>query len=93
MGVNVVEISTNLIHEVTSLRKQGSVPIGAKLVKKKVEIYTKEIYNGKAMAIKTIRQHDVRYLSRIIAYCICASSKNDLLSTDFIFVAYGKGTN
>ena len=28
MQDNVVDISTDLIHEVTSFRKQGSVPIG-----------------------------------------------------------------
>ena len=54
MQDSVVDISANLIHEVTSLRKQGSVPIGEKLVKKKVESYKKTIYNGKAMVISTI---------------------------------------
>lgn len=43
MQDNVVDIFSNLIHEVTGLSKQGSVPIGEKLVKKKVEIYTKAV--------------------------------------------------
>ena len=38
--------------------------------------------------ISTIRQHDVRFLSRIIAYSICASSKSDEFSTSFIYAAY-----
>ena len=55
----VVDISTNLVHEVTSLSKQDSVPIGEKMVKKKVESYTKAICNGKAMMINTMKQDDV----------------------------------
>ena len=88
MQENVVNISSDLIHEVTGLSKQGSVLIGEKLVKKKVESYTKEIYNGKAMVISTIKQDDVRFLSRIISYSVCASSKIDELSGKFIYVAY-----
>ena len=88
MGDNVVDIYVNLIQEVSGLSKQGSVPIGEKLVKKKVESYTKVVYNGKAMMINTIRQHEVIFLSRIIAYSIYASSKSDELSTDFIYVAH-----
>lgn len=45
MQDNAVDIFANLIHEVTSLSKQGSVPIGEKLVKMKVESYTKVVYN------------------------------------------------
>ena len=77
MEDSVVDILANLIHEVNGLSKQGSVPIGEKLVKKKVESYTKVIHNGKAMVINTIKQDDVRFLSIIIAYSICASSKID----------------
>ena len=40
------------------------------------------------MVINTIRQHDVRFLSRIIAYSICASSKSDELSTSYIYTTY-----
>ena len=53
MEDNVVDILANLIHEVTSLRKQGSVPIGEKLVKK-VESFMKVVSNGKAIMISTI---------------------------------------
>lgn len=88
MGINVVDISDNLIYEVTSLSKQGSVPIGEKMVNKKVENYTKAFYNDKAMMINTIQQYDVCFLTRIIAYSLCASSKNDELSAGFIYVAY-----
>ena len=88
MQDNVVDISTNLIHEVTGLRKKGSVPIGEKMVKKKVESYTKVVYNGKAMVISSIKQDDVRFLSRIIAYSVCASSKIDELSARFMYAAY-----
>ena len=88
MGDRVVDISIDLIHEVTSLRKKGIVSVGDKLVKKKVELNTKAIYNGKAMVINTIRQHDVRFLSRIIAYSICASSKSDELLVGFIYSTY-----
>ena len=88
MGDNVVYISINLIREVTSLRKQGNIPIGEKIIKKKVESYTKSVYNGKEMVISTIRQHDVRFLSKILAYSICASSKSDELLAGFIYVAY-----
>ena len=51
MEDNVLDIFVELIHEVTSLTKQGSVPIGEKLVKKKVESYIKLVYNGKAIVI------------------------------------------
>ena len=71
MQDNVVDISTDLIHEATSLSKQGNVPIDEKLVKKKVESYTKAMYNGKAMVINTIKQDDVRFLSRIISFFWC----------------------
>ena len=67
MEDNVVDISIDLVHEVTSLSKQGSIPIGEKLVKKKVERYTKVVYIGKAMVINTIKQDDIRFLSRMIA--------------------------
>ena len=40
MHDNVIDISTKLIHEVTSLNKQFSVPIGEKMVKKIVKSYT-----------------------------------------------------
>ena len=33
---NVVDVSTDLIHEVTKFNKQGNVPTGDKLVKMKV---------------------------------------------------------
>ena len=88
MQDNVVDISIDLIHEVTSLSKQGSVPIGEKLVKKKVESYTKAVYNGKAMVINTIKQDDVIFLSRIISYSICASSKIDKFFVGFFYAAY-----
>ena len=55
MQDNVIDIYVDLIHEVTSLSKQGSVPIGEKLVKKKVESYTKAVYNGKVMVISSIK--------------------------------------
>ena len=80
MEDNVVDILDNLIHNITSLRKQGSAPIGEKLVKKKVESYTKVVYNGMTMVINTIKQDDVEFLTRIIAYYICASSKIDEFS-------------
>lgn len=88
MQDNVIDIFADLIHEVTSRSKQGSVPIGEKMVKKKVESYSKAMYNGKAMVINTIKQDDVRLLSRIIAYSICVRSKIDELSTKFIYATY-----
>lgn len=81
---NVVDISANLIHEVSSSSKQGSVPIGEKLVKKKVEGYTKVVYNGKTMVISSIKKDDMRFTSRIISYLVCASSKIDGLLVGFI---------
>ena len=56
MGDSVVEILADLIHEVIGISKQGSIPIGEKLVKKKVELNTKAVYNGKAMVISTIKK-------------------------------------
>ena len=88
MEDNVFDISADLIHEVNGLREQDNVPIGEKLVKKKVESYTKVVYNGKAMVINTIKKDDVRFLSRITAYSICASAKIDELSTRFVYAAY-----
>ena len=88
MQDNVVDISADPIHEVTSLSKQGSVPIGEKLVKKKVESYTKVVYNGKAVVIGSIKKDDVIFLSRIISYLVCASSKIDELSVGFIYATY-----
>ena len=58
------------------------------MVKKKVESYTKVVYNGKAMVISTIKQDDVSISNRIIAYFVCASSKIDELSTGFIYATY-----
>ena len=58
------------------------------MVKKKVESYTKVVYNGKAMVINTIKQDDVRFLSRTIAYSIRASLKIDELSIRFIYATY-----
>lgn len=46
------------------------------------------MYNGKAMILSTIKQDDVRYVIRIIASNICASSKEDELSAGFIYAAY-----
>lgn len=88
MGDNVFDISSDLAHEVVGLRKQGSLPNGVKLVKKKVELNTKVVYNGKAMVVSTIRQHDVKLLRKIITSSICASSKNDELLVGFIYAAY-----
>ena len=50
--------------------------------------YTKVFYNGKAMVINTIKQDDIRFLSRIIAYSVCASQRIDELLAGFIYVAY-----
>ena len=58
------------------------------MVKKKVESYTKVVYNGKAMVISSIKQDDVIFLSRIIAYSVCASSKIEELSARFIYTTY-----
>ena len=60
------------------------------MVKKKVGSYTKAIYNGNAMVINKIKQDDVRFLSRIIAYFVCASFKIDELSARFIYATYKK---
>ena len=87
MQDNIVDIYANLIHEVTSLSKQGNVSIDEKMVKKKVKSYTKTIYNRKAMVINSIKQDDV-FLSKIIGYSFCASSKIDELSVGFIYAAY-----
>ena len=46
------------------------------------------MYNGKAMVISTIKQDDVRFLSRIIAYLGCASSEIDEMSTRIIYTTY-----
>lgn len=76
MGENVVEMSVDLIHEVTSLSKEDINPIGEKLVNKKVEQYTKVIYNAQKFTImSTIKQDDVRFVRKIIAAGICASSR------------------
>ena len=88
MEDNIVDTLADLIHEVVDLSKQGSVPIGEKLVKKKFESYTKVAYNGKAMVISTIKQDDVRFLRRIIACSICVSFKINELSVGFIYAAY-----
>ena len=40
------------------------------------------------MVISSIKQDDVIFLSRIIAYSTCASSKIDEFSPRFIYVAY-----
>ena len=58
------------------------------MVKKKVESYTKVVYNGKAMVISSIKQDDVTFLSKIIAYSVCASSKIDEISIGFIYATY-----
>ena len=58
------------------------------MVKKKVESYAKVVYNGNFMVISTIKKDDVRFLSRIITYSICASSRIDELSVKFIYTTY-----
>lgn len=88
MGENIIYILADLIHEVTGLRKKGSIPIRKKMVKKKVEQNTKAVYNGKAMIMSTIKHHDVIFVSRIITSCICGCSKTDELLADFIHAAY-----
>jgi hypothetical protein len=40
------------------------------------------------MVINTIKQRDVRFLSRVSATSIYASSRTDELSAGFIYVAY-----
>ena len=62
--------------------------LSEKMVKKKVENYTKAVYNWKAMVISTIKKDDVRFLSRIIVYSVCISLKIDELSAGFIYAAY-----
>lgn len=61
MQDSVADILANLIHEVSGLSKKGNVPIGEIMVKKKVESYTKEMYNGKVVVISRIKQDDVRF--------------------------------
>ena len=40
------------------------------------------------MVISTIKQDDMRFLSRIIAYLVCASSKIDEILVGLIYAAY-----
>ena len=58
------------------------------MVKKKVKSYTKVVYSGNSMVISTIKQDDVIFLNRIIAYSICASLKIDELLAGFIYATY-----
>lgn len=53
MGENVVEISANLIHEVTSLSTEGSIPLNEKNVKKVVLENTQSINNGRVIEISS----------------------------------------
>lgn len=84
-----MDIFVDLIHEVTSPSKEGSNPIGEKIVNKKVEQFTKVVCNTQKITImSTIKQDDVRFVSRIIAVGICASSRIDELSARFIHASY-----
>ena len=51
MGENVIDISEKLIHEVTRLCNQGSIPLNEKN------------YNGRGIIISQIKQDDIRILS------------------------------
>ena len=85
---NVVEISANLIHEVTALCNEGSIPVNEKNVKKLVLDNTKSFYNGRGIVISKIKLDDVKFLSGIIAARMCYSSKEDDMAAGFIQVAY-----
>ena len=55
LGDNVIEISANLIHEVTGLCNEGTILVSAKNVKKLVLDNTKFVYNGRGIVINKIK--------------------------------------
>lgn len=88
IGDNVIDISEDLIHEVTRLCNQGSIPLNEKNVKKFVIENTKSTYNGREIVISQIKKDDVRFVKKIIATKLCSSSRDDGLVARFVHVTY-----
>lgn len=88
IGDQIIEISSDLIHEVTGLSNKGKIPINEKNVKKTVLENTKTKWNGRSMMLSLIKQDDVRFISKILAYQMNSSSREDEVSAGFINAVY-----
>lgn len=91
IGDNVIDISAKLIHEVTRLCNQGSIPLNEKNVKKIMIENTKSTYNGRGIIISQIKKDDVtfvRFVSKMISTKLYSSSSDDELAARFVHASY-----
>lgn len=84
----VINITTDLIHEVISLSKIGVIPFNEKNVKKTVMDNTKSSYNGRGIVVSKIIQDDARYVCKILTSKFCANSREDDMAAGMVHVAY-----
>ncbi|WP_233109398.1 hypothetical protein, partial [[Clostridium] innocuum] len=75
MEDRVIDITADLIHEVTRLSKVGEIPLNEKNMRKIVLDNTGSSYNGRGIVISKIKQDDVRYLCKILTTKFCGSSR------------------
>ena len=88
MEDRVIDITADLIHEVTGLSKEGEMPLNEKKIKNVVLENTGSSYNGRGIVITKIRQDDVRYLCKILTTKFCANSREDDMAVGLVHAAY-----
>jgi len=73
---------------VTCLSNKGKISINEKNVKKTILENTKAKWNGIDMILSLIKQDDVIFISKILAYKMSSSSREDEVSVGFIDATY-----
>lgn len=88
MGDQPTMITKDLIHVVTGLRNEGSIPTSTKNTMAMVKDLTGFKWNKRAMTIDDIRQIDVRLIAKILGYKMHYSSRLNSISTEIILMTY-----
>lgn len=88
MEDRVIDITADLIHDVTGLSKVGEIPLNEKNMRNIVLDNTGSSYNGRGIAISKIKQDDVRYLCKILTTKFYGSSREDDMAIGMVHVAY-----
>ena len=88
MGDQLTILSKDLIHAVTGLSNEGSIPVSAKNTMAMVKDLTLSKWNNRAMTIDDIKQIDVRLIANILGYKIYCSSRLNSISAGVILMAY-----
>lgn len=83
-----MQISTNLIHDVTSLRYEGYIALNKKNMKKVVLGNAHSTYNGRGIVISKIKQDDVIFFRKTMTSKMCSSSREDDVAIGFVHVVY-----